>query len=333
MGHHIASAAVQQAIEGELPSLHNATAWLNTAPLTATALRGKVVLIDFGTYSCINWQRSLPYIRAWAEKYRDQGLVVISIHTPEFSFEQNIDNVRHAVGAMHIEHPLAIDNDYALWRAFNNHYWPAQYIADTQGHIRHHHFGEGDYEQLERVIQQLLAEAGNSGTGDELVEVDARGSEAAADWDNLRSPENYVGYARTENFASPGGAVLDTRRIYTAPARLRLNEWALEGDWTIGDEATVLNTANGRIVYRFHARDLHLVMGPTVRGASVRFRLSIDGQPPGAAHGRDVDKKGDGTLNEQQMYQLIRQAQPIVDRLFEIAFLDPGVAVYSFTFG
>src|SRR5215212_1949381 len=268
--------AAQLSIEGELPSLGSATGWLNSAPLTAAGLRGKVVLIDFGTYSCINWQRTLPYIRAWAEKYKHHGLVVISVHTPEFTFEHNLDNVRRAVQDIRLEHPIAIDNDYALWQAFDNHYWPALYFVDAQGRIRHHHFGEGDYEQSEQIIQQLLAEAGISGIDHELVSVDARGVEVAADWNNLQSPENYVGYARTENFASPGGARLDTRRAYTAPARLSLNQWALSGEWTMGNEATVLNAAGGRIVYHFHARDLHLVMGPAVPGTSVRFRLRID---------------------------------------------------------
>lgn len=325
--------AAQLPIEGALLALSGAVGWLNSPPLTTAGLRGKVVLIDFGTYSCINWQRTLPYIRAWAEKYKDRGLVVISIHTPEFTFEHNVDNVRRAVQDMRLEHPIALDNDYTLWQAFNNHYWPAQYFVDAQGQIRHHHFGEGDYEQSEMVIQQLLAEAGFSGIDHELVSVDARGVEAAADWNSLQSPENYVGYARTENFASPSGAVLDRRRIYAVPAQLSLNQWALAGEWTVGNEAMVLDTANGRIVYRFHARDLHLVMGPTAPGTFVRFRLHIDGQPPGTAHGIDVDQQGNGTVSEPRLYQLIRQPQPITDRQIEIEFLDPGVEVYSFTFG
>lgn len=330
---HITHPAMQLPVEGELPLLGGATGWLNSAPLTAASLRGKVVLIDFGTYSCINWQRTLPYIRAWAAKYKEHGLVVISVHTPEFSFEHNVDNVRRAVQEMRLEHPIAIDNDYALWQAFNNHYWPAQYFVDAQGQIRHHHFGEGDYEQSERVLQQLLAEAGGNEIDRELVSADAQGVEAAADWDNLQSPENYVGYARTENFASPGGAIWGERRIYAAPARLSLNQWALAGEWTVGNEAIVLNTANGRIAYRFHARDLHLVMGPAAPGTSVRFRLRIDGQPPGKAHGIDVDDQGNGTVTEQRLYQLIRQPGPIADRLLEIEFLDSGVEAYSFTFG
>src|SRR2546425_3094571 len=274
-------------MEGELSSLVRATEWLNSPPLTAAGLRGKVVLIDFCTYTCINWLRTLPYVRAWAAKYKDQGLVVIGVHTPEFVFEKDVDNVRRAVKDMRIEYPIAMDNEYAIWRGFNNEYWPALYLVDGQGHIRHHYFGEGEYEQSERMMQQLLAEAGVGGIGHELVAVDARGIEAAADWDSLQSPENYLGYGRTENFASPGGAVSDTRRVYAVPTRLRLNQWALSGDWTVGKQATLLNQANGRIAYRFHARDLHLVMGPAARGRSVRFHVLIDGQPVGAVHGGD----------------------------------------------
>jgi len=320
-------------MEGELSSLASATEWLNSPPLTAAGLRGKVVLVDFCTYTCINWLRTLPYVRAWAAKYRNQGLVVIGVHTPEFPFEKDIDNVRRAVKDMKVDYPIAIDNDYAIWRGFNNEYWPALYLVDGLGQIRHHYFGEGEYERSERMIRQLLAEAGVRSVGDELVAVDARGTEAAADWDSLQSPENYLGYGRTENFASPGGAASDTRRVYAVPARLRLNEWALSGDWTIGKQATRLNQANGRIAYRFHARDLHLVMGPAARGRSVRFHVLIDGQPADAAHGGDVDDQGNGTVTEQRLYQLIRQPKPIADRQFEIAFLDPGVEAYCFTFG
>jgi thiol-disulfide isomerase/thioredoxin len=326
-------AAVQFPIETELPSLGGATAWLNAQPLTAAGLRGKVVLIDFWTYTCINWLRTLPYVRAWAEKYRNHGVVVIGVHTPEFAFEHDIENVRRAAQDMRVEYPIAIDNDYAIWHAFTNHYWPALYLVDAQGHLRYHHFGEGQYEQSERILQQLLAEAGISGIGHELVSVDAQGAEAAADWGSLRSPENYVGSERTEHFASPGGVVVDKRRVYAAPARLRLNHWALSGEWTVEKQATVLNTANGRIAYRFHARDLHLVMGPAARGTSVRFRVFIDGQPPGAAHGIDVDDQGNGTVTQQRLYQLIRQPRPIADRRFEIEFLDAGVEAFVFTFG
>jgi len=324
------AAEVQLPIEGDLPSLGGATGWLNSQPLTAAGLRGKVVLIDFWTYTCINWLRTLPYVRAWAEKYKDRGLVVIGVHTPEFPFEKDIENIRRAAKEMRVAYPIAIDSDYAIWRAFNNAYWPALYFIDKNGRIRHHHFGEGGYEQSERIIQQLL---GGNATGRELVSVEGRGAEAPADWSNLKSPENYLGYERTENFASPGGAVLDKRQVYAAPAQLRLNQWALSGDWTIGKQAALLNEVNGRIAYRFHARDLHLVMGPAVRGKSVRFRLLIDGQPPGAARGIDVDAQGNGTLAEPRMYQLIRQQKPITDRQFEIEFLGPGVEAFAFTFG
>src|SRR6266566_5086352 len=326
-------AAVQLPIEGEFPSLGGATEWLNSPPLTAAGLRGKVVLIDFWTYTCINWLRTEPYVRAWAEKYKSQGLVVIGVHSPEFEFEKNADNVRQAAKDMRIDYPIAIDSDYAIWGAFSNEYWPALYFIDAQGHIRHHQFGEGEYGQSEKIIQQLLAETGTGGISHGLVSVDARGAEAAPDWSSLKSPENYVGYERTENFEAPGGAVRGERHVYAAPARLNLNHWSLSGDWTMDKGATLLNKANGRIVYRFHARDLHLVMGPRARGTSVRFRVLIDGQPPGAAHGIDVDERGNGTVTEQRMYQLIRQPKPIVDRQFEIEFLDSGVEAFSFTFG
>jgi thiol-disulfide isomerase/thioredoxin len=326
-------AAVQLPIEGELPSFGGATGWLKSQPLTAASVRGKVVLIDVWTYTCINWLRQLPYVRAWAEKYKKQGLVVIGVHTPEFAFEKNVDNVRRAVKDLNVNYPIAIDSEYAIWRALNNKYWPALYFVDAQGRIRHHHFGEGEYEQSERVIQQLLAEAGSDAISRELVSVDARGVEAAADWGSLRSPEIYLGYERTENFASPGGAASDKRRTYAVPARLRLNHWALSGDWTMNREAAVLNNASGQIAHRFHARDLHLVMGPAARGTSVRFRVLIDGKPPGAAHGIDVDEQGNGTVTEHRMYQLIRQPKPIADRRFEIEFLDAAVEAFAFTFG
>ena len=317
----------------ELASLERADEWLNSPALTAPAPRGKVVLVDFWTYTCINWLRTALYVRAWAEKYKDQGLVVIGVHAPEFAFEKNINNVRWAVKEMRIDYPVAVDNEHTIWRAFKNQYWPALFFIDSQGRVRHYHFGEGSYEQSEMVIQELLAEAGNSGIGREPVSVDARGIEAAADWSSLRSAENYVGYARTENFASPGGAILDKPRMYQLPAMLGRNEWALSGDWTVKKEAAMLNEPNGGIVYRFHARDLHLVMGPAEPGASVRFRVLIDGQPPGAAHGADVDEEGNGAVTEQRLYQLIRQPKPIADRLFEIEFFGSGVEAFAFTFG
>jgi hypothetical protein len=315
-----------------LVALSNATGWLNSPRLTPSSLAGKAVLVDFCTYTCINWLRTLPHLRAWARKYK-QGLTVVGVHTPEFAFEKNIENIRRALQDMTIEYAIAIDNDYLIWRAFNNQYWPALYCLDARGRIRHHHFGEGEYESSERAIQRLLADAGIARVSRDIVSVDARGVEAAADWSNLRSPENYLGYDRTERFVSPGGAALDRRRTYTAPARFALNEWALGGEWTTGRHATVLNTANGKLACRFHARDLHLVMGPAAAGASVRFRVSLDGQPPGGAHGLDVDERGNGVIAGQRLYQLIRQPMPIVDRQFEIEFFDAGVETFAFTFG
>lgn len=319
--------------QATFPSLGGATEWLNSEPLTLEALRGKVVVVEFWTYTCINWRRSLPYVRAWSEKYRDQGLVVISVHTPEFSFEKNLDNVRKAVSDIRIGYPVAVDSDYAIWNAFKNEYWPALYFLDAQGRIRHRHFGEGSYDVSQRVIQDLLIEAGNAGVDRKMVSVDARGPEATPDWENLASSETYVGHARSQNFQSPGGLVLDRPAVYTPSAGLRLNYWSLAGDWTVAKEAAVSNAPNGRIAFRFHARDLHLVMGPAKRGSAVRFRVKIDGKPPHAAHGVDVDDRGSGTVTEQRMYQLIRQPAPIVDRVFEIEFLDPGAEAFSFTFG
>jgi thiol-disulfide isomerase/thioredoxin len=328
----VAPAALQLPVEGELPSLGGATGWLNSPPLTASGLQGKVVLIDFWTYTCINWLRTLPYVRAWAEKYSKQDLVVVGVHTPEFPFEKDVEHVRRAVKDMRVDYPVAIDSDYRIWRAFKNQYWPALYFVDSKGRIRHHHFGEGRYDQSESIIQQLLTEAGKT-TSREIVAVDARGLEAAADWTNLKSSENYLGHERTENFASSGGAVVDKPQLYAAPARLRLNQWALSGDWTMGKGAALLNQANGRIAYRFHARDLHLVMGPAARGTSVRFRVLIDGKPPGAAHGIDADDQGNGKVTDSRLYQLIRQPKPITDRQFDIEFLDSGVEAFAFTFG
>jgi thiol-disulfide isomerase/thioredoxin len=327
------TASVRLPVEGELPSFGGATGWLNSPPLTPAGLRGKVVLVNFWTYTCINWLRQLPYVRAWARKYSGQGLVVIGVHTPEFGFEHNVDNVRRAVKDMSVDYPVAIDDDYAVWRAFDNNYWPALYFADAQGRIRHHHFGEGEYQQSEMVIQQLLAEAGSAGIGHDLVSVDPQGAEAAADWAALGSPENYTGYERTEHFASPGGIVPGRQHVYAAPERLRLNQWALTGDWTAAEQAATANTAGGRITDCFRARDLHLVMGPSAPGTSIRFRVLLDGQPPGDAHGTDVDDQGDGTVTQQRLHQLIRQRGPIIERTFEITFHDPGVQAYAFTFG
>ena len=320
-------------IEGALPSFAGATAWLNTEPLTRETLRGKVVVVDFWTYTCINWQRTQPYVRAWAEKYKDQGLVVIGIHTPEFEFEKNIDNIRPALERFRVRYPVAVDSDYAIWNAFRNQYWPALYVVDAGGNIRHHQFGEGEYERTEAVIQQLLREAGSSGHANDAVKVDPKGSEVAADWSNLRSPENYLGRDRTEGFSSPGSAAVGTSRTYAIPRSLKLNQWGLSGDWTITPAVVALDKAGGRIAYRFHARDVHLVMGPSSREKPVRFRVLLDGRPPGNAHGFDVDEQGYGSAIEQRLYQLIRQPDAIVDRLFEIEFLAPGVEAYAFTFG
>ena len=317
----------------ELSALDHATIWLNSQPLTDRDLQGKVVLIEFWTYSCINWRRQLPYVRAWAEKYKNHGLVVIGVHSPEFSFEKNADNVRWATKDMDVSYPVAIDDDHSIWRAFNNEYWPALYFIDAKGRIRHQVFGEGKYEQSERFIQQLLSEAGARAIGKDLVSIDALGAEAAADWGELRSAENYVGYERTENFASPGGIKADRAHVYAAAKPLKLNRWALAGDWTVGREAIVLNRSEGRVSYQFHARDLHFVMGPAAPGTPVRFRVLIDDHPPGNAHGVDVDDEGNGMVVEPRMYQLIRQRTPIIDRQFEIQFLDSGVEGFSFTFG
>jgi thiol-disulfide isomerase/thioredoxin len=329
-GLHTASARLP--VEGELPSFGGATGWLNSPPLAPAGLRGKVVLVNFWTYTCVNWLRQFPYVRAWAAKYSDAGLVVIGVHTPEFSFEHDLGNVRREVQDLKVDYPVAIDNDYAVWQAFDNHYWPALYFADTAGRIRHHHFGEGEYQQSEMVLQQLLAEAG-SDAGHDVVSVEARGAEAPADWAALRSPETYAGYERTENFASPGGAVPGRRHSYQAPAELRLNHWALSGEWTMEEEAATLNEAGGQIAYRFHARDVNLVMGPASPDISVPFQVLIDGQPPGAAHGADVDDQGHGTVTGPRLHQLIRQPGRITDRTAEITFLEPGVQAYSFTFG
>jgi hypothetical protein len=331
----LAEAGTSEANEAEsrqLAALGRATGWLNSPPLSATNLLAKVVLVQFGTYTCINWLRTLPYVRAWDQKYR-QGLVVIGVHTPEFAFEKNLENVRRALQQMKIDYPIAIDNDYAIWRAFNNRYWPALYFIDARGRLREHHFGEGEYERSEKAIRGLLAETGVTGDDKGVVPIAASGFELQADWRNVKSPEIYVGYARTETFSSPGGAALARRRIYAAPTRLELNQWALTGEWTMANQGTVLNRAGGRLVCRFHARDVHLVMGPLRQERPVRFRVSMDGQPPGPAHGLDVDDSGSGTVVEQRLYQLVRQPGPIVDRTFQIEFLDADVEAFAFTFG
>lgn len=323
----------QLSYEGELPSLAGATGWLNSPPLKREDLRGKVVLVQFWTYTCINWLRTEPYIRAWSNKYKDKGLVVVGVHTPEFEFEKDADNIRAAIKERKIDYPVAIDSDYKIWSAFENRYWPALYLIDARGKIRYHQFGEGEYERSEKAIQKLVAEAGNTAVSSDLVSVDGVGPESAANWDDLRSGENYLGYAQNVNFASPGGAVRDRSASYILPSKLELNHWGLTGDWTTARSSVRPNKANGRITYRFHARDLHIVMGPAARGTSVRFRVLIDGSPPGSFHGSDTDEGGYGAVSQQRMYQLVRQIGPITDKQFEIEFLDPGVEVFVFTFG
>ncbi|HEX8530945.1 MAG TPA: thioredoxin family protein [Cytophagales bacterium] len=327
------SAAAQSPPLMALSSLDRSTEWLNSPPLTAAGLRGKVVLVDFWTYPCINWIRTAPYVRAWAEKYRDQGLVVVGVHAPEFPFEHDLDNVRRAVKALRVDYPVVIDNDFAVWRAFENQYWPALYFVDAAGRVRHQQFGEGEYDRLERVIVRLLRDAGHPVAGPEQTPVAGQGVEAAADWSTLRSPENYLGYARTLDFASPGGMRADVRYAYRVPNRLALNQWALSGEWTLQQGAAAGNGPNGSIAYRFHARDLHLVMGSATPGTPVRFRVRLDGLPPGAAHGLDVDAEGNGTVNEPRLYQLVRQPGRIADRQFEITFPEAGVEAFAFTFG
>jgi thiol-disulfide isomerase/thioredoxin len=318
--------------EGHMPSFEGANAWLNSPPLTAADQRGKVTLVQFWTYTCINWLRTFPYIRAWADAYEPFGLVVIGVHTPEFGFEHDFDNVRRAAHDMRVDYPIALDNDYAVWQAFANHYWPAQYFVDAQGVIRHHEFGEGEYERSERVIQALLADSGAKDVPGDPARVVADGFELAADWSNLETPETYVGYARAERFSTGSGTGFDERRVYTVPGHLGPNRWALRGDWTVGQEAAVLNEAHGGIAFRFHARDLHLILRSS-GNEPVPFRVRLDGEAPGAAHGIDIDEAGNGRVAEPRMYQLIRQPEPIGDRDFEIEFLDAGVEAFAFTFG
>jgi hypothetical protein len=320
-------------VEGHFPSLEGATGWLNSEPLTPEGLRGKVVAVDFCTYTCINWLRSLPYVRAWAETYGDQGLVVIGAHTPEFAFEGDVENIRRALASMNVRYPIAIDSDYGVWNAFANHYWPALYVVDAEGRIRYHWFGEGDYDRSEVVIRTLLADAGAQEIGEDFAPIDPLGPEVPADWDNLQTLETYLGYGQALNFASPGGIAPDVPRGYARPQMLGRNHWALTGAWTIRGDAAALVEPGGRIAYRFHARDVHLVMGPTSRERPIGFRVTLDGEPPTAANGTDVERDGSGTLVEQRMYQLIRQRGPIEDRVFEIEFLEPGAEGFAFTFG
>ena len=306
--------------EGSLPSFDGATAWLNSPPLTPAGLRGKVVLVQFWTYTCINWRRTHPYVRAWARHYRDSGLVVIGVHTPEFAFEHDLENVKRQAPAMQVDWPIAVDNDYDVWRAFANHYWPALYFVDVDGRIRHHRFGEGDYDRSEMVIRQLLAAAGAEVPGG-MAEVEATGPEVEADWTDLRTPETYLGTDQAENFDASNSA------------RLRLNHWSISGDWKVRPDAIALRKPDGRIAFQFHARDVHLVMGPAAKGEAVRFRVLLDGMTAAASHGADVDSGGNGTVGEQRMYQLIRQTRPIEDRRLEIEFVDAGAEAFCFTFG
>jgi thiol-disulfide isomerase/thioredoxin len=309
-----------------MPSLGGATEWLNSEPLDPAGLRGQVVLVNFWTWTCINWLRQEPYVRAWSRAYRDDGLVVIGVHTPEFSFEHDIDGVRQAIEVRAIDYPVAVDNDYAIWSAFANHAWPALYFVDADGIIRDDHFGEGRYEESERVIQRLL------GVERELVSVEGLGVEAAADWDQLRTPETYLGYGRGERFASPDGAASDERRSYELPERLRINHWALAGEWTIGRENVVLDEGGGSIAFRFHARDAHLVLSPGAR-EPISFRVLLDGDAPGGSRGVDVDEDGNGVLQDGRMYQLVREHDGVRERTVEITFLEPGAEAYAFTFG
>jgi thiol-disulfide isomerase/thioredoxin len=332
IAHRLAGDEVVLPIEGRLASFGGATGWLNSPPLTPEALRGRVVLVDFWTYTCVNWLRTLPYIRAWATRYGGQGLTVIGVHTPEFPFEHDVENVTAQTRALGVEYPVAIDSDFGVWSAFANHFWPAVYLADAQGRIRYHHFGEGEYAMTEMAIQQLLLEAGAEGVDGELVHVDPEGLEVAADWRTLQSPETYVGYGQASGFASAELASFDEPGVYSLPP-LRLNEWAVSGTWTLARHAGISNDPGARIAFRFHARDLNLVMGPASRGQSVRFRLFLDGHPPDGAYGVDVEGDGSGTVRDQRTYQLIRQSGRVEDRLFEIEFLDAGAEAYCFTFG
>jgi thiol-disulfide isomerase/thioredoxin len=314
---------IRMGTEGKIPSLDGATAWINSEPLTPEALDGRVVAFDFCTYTCINWLRTLPYVRAWSEKYGEHGFTVVGIHTPEFPFEHDLDNIRPQLAGRGVDYPVAVDNDYAVWRAFSNNYWPALYIADRDGDIRYHHFGEGAYEESEREIQSML------GFEDDLVDVEPLGDEVSANWDDVRSPETYLGYERAEGFASPGGASLEAR-TYELPERSGLNQWALAGEWTMQLGNVRLDKAGGRLAFRFHARDVNLIMGAP---QPVGFLVTVDGQQLGASHGVDTDEHGNGTVHEPRMYQLVRTADRVTERTFEIEFAEQGVGAYCFTFG
>ena len=319
--------------EGPLPDLGGAVGWINSAPLNRKSLRGKVVLVDFWTYTCINSLRPLPYVKSWATKYADAGLVVIGAHTPEFSFEKQRENVETAVRDLKVTYPVAIDSNYEIWRAFNNQYWPAQYLIDGKGRIRYHHFGEGEYGELERAIQELLKENGAIGVDSNLVSISGDGVEAAPDLENEGSPETYIGYRQAEHFASPERLAQDSRKAYSSPARLSLNQWALSGSWRVNEESAVPDMVGGTIVFRFHSRDLHLVLAPTKNGKPVRFKVTLDGLAPGENCGADSSPDGIGEVRKPRLYQLIRQKGRVQDRTFEIEFLDPGVHALDFTFG
>lgn len=319
-------------VEGQLPSLDRVTSWLNSSPLSAKRLRGKVVLVDFWTYTCINWRRTLPFLRTWNQRYGEAGLVIIGVHTPEFQFEKDVGNVRIAINSQDIKYPVAIDNDFAIWNQFGNRYWPAVYIVDSRGQIRHHHFGEGNYGKLELILRQLLSETGAVLPPISTSATTAPGAEAPADWENLRSPETYLGYARSDSFASPERLSPERSQTYSVPVHIKLNEWAFSGDWTAKQEFSVARRPNGKIAMRFHARDVHMVMKATP-GKAIRYRVTIDGQAPGRSHGADTDIDGLGTVEEARMYQLIRQMEPVVDRLVEVEFLEAGVEIFALTFG
>ena len=319
-------------IEGRLAPFIGATSWLNSEPLTPEALKGRVVLVDFWTYTCVNWLRTLPFVRAWARKYRDAGLTVIGAHTPEFGFEHDVDNVRASLGWFDLDWPVAVDSDYGVWRAFDNHYWPAVYLADADGNLRYHHFGEGEYAMTEMAIQELLAEAGAINIDSSLVMVEPRGLELSADWRAVQSGETYLGYGQASGFANEDVAAYDRPHNYTA-TQLRLNEWALAGDWTAARHAAVLNEPGGRIAFRFHARDVNLVMAPSAKGRTIPFRVFLDGEAAVGGPGSDLSPSGHGSLTDQRTYQLIRQPGPIAERTFEIEFDGAAVDAYCFTFG
>ena len=332
-GRHEGVAAADLPVEGMMPSFDGANGWLNSPALTPSGLRGHVVVVQFWTYTCINWLRTQAYFRAWSQRYREMGLVTIGVHTPEFKFEHDLDNVQWAVDARRIDYPVAIDNDFAVWRAFANNYWPALYFVDAEARIRHHRFGEGDYERSEMVIRQLLADSGIDDLGKGLAVVQPNPDEVQADWENIGSAESYLGHEQATGFDAGGGAAWDKPHTYAAPPHLRLNRWGLTGDWTVRSDASALNGPEGRVAYQFHARDVNLVMGPAKKGATVRFRVLLDGETAAAAHGADVDADGNGTVVQQRMYQLIRQPAPIRDRRFDIEFLDSGAEAFCFTFG